>query len=81
LRLPFRAADLVHSGRSAELLGELGKHTVPLLQNQIVRTLSCAPIDANSTAAHLMHHGQQVNLKPVGGARALLVEDGVEALE
>jgi hypothetical protein len=25
-----------------------------------------------------MHHRQQVNLEPVGGARALLVEDGIE---
>src|SRR5262249_4760275 len=80
LRLPSWAADLVHSGRSAELLGELGKHTVPLLQNHIVLTLSCAPIDANSTPAHLMHQGRQVTFKEVGGARTLLVEDGVQAL-
>ena len=35
----------------------------------------------DAAPAHLMHHRQQVNLEPVGGARALLVEDGVEALE
>jgi hypothetical protein len=75
------AADLLHADAHAKLLGQLGKHGIAFLQQLIARLLSRGGVDADAAAAHFMRHRQQVNFEPIGGARALLVEDGVEALE
>ena len=65
---------------AAELLRQLGERGVAFLQAIVARLFGSALIDANAAAAHLMHHRQQINLEPVGVARALLVEDRVRGL-
>ena len=80
LRQPLVAADLVHADAHAELLGQLGKHRVALREQLIARTLGGTDVDADAAEAHLQHHRQQIDLEPIGVARALLVEDGIEAL-
>ena len=32
-------------------------------------------VDADSAAPHLVHHGQQIDLEPIGVARAFPIED------
>ena len=78
LRLPFRAADLVHSDGRAELLGQFGKHSIPFPQDQVARLLGCALIDADSAPSHLVHHRQQIDLKPIGVSCVLAIEDRIE---
>ena len=38
-------------------------------------------IDAIAAPAHLMHHRQQVNVKPIGGASTLAVEDRIQVFK
>ena len=70
--------DLVHADGRAELFGQLGERGVAFLQQQIARLFGGILIDADAAAAHLVHHRQQIDFEPVGGARSFLIEDRIE---
>ena len=80
-RLPFRRRDLVHADVGAKLLRQLGERAVAFLQAIVARLFGRALIDADAAPAHLMHHRQQVDVKPIGGAGAFLIEDRVQVLK
>ena len=46
--------------------------------NEIVGLLGGVLIDADAAPAHLMHHRQQVDFKPIGVARAFPLDDLLE---
>ena len=69
------------STEAAELLRQLGERGVAFLQAVIASLFGGILIDADAAAAHLEHHRQQVDVEPIGGARALAVEDRIEVLE
>ena len=60
---------------------QLGERAVAFLQAIVARLFGGTLIDANAAAAHLMHHRQQIDVEPIGGAGALLIEDRVQVLK
>src|SRR5262245_19462611 len=81
LRQPFGAADLGHADTNAELLRQLSEYSISLLQQLFAGAFGSGGIDADSALAHLMHHRQQIDLEPIGRARAFLVEYWIEAFQ
>ena len=53
---------------------------IAFLQAIIARLFGGALVDADAAAAHFVHHRQQIDVKPIGVARALLVEDRIRGL-
>ena len=80
-RFPFWRGDFCHADGAAELFRQLGERGIAFLQAVIASLFGRVLIDANAAAAHLVHHRQQVDVEPIGGAGALAVEDRIEALE
>src|SRR5215813_2482958 len=78
---PLVTADLLHTSLRAELLGQLGEYCVSLLLQLVTYPLSRGGGDTNAAPTHFVHHRQQINLEPIGRARAFLVEYWIEALE
>ena len=66
--------DLVHADVGAELLRQLGERASRFAGN-IVGLLGGTLIDADAAPAHLMHHRQQIDLQPIGVARAFPLDD------
>ena len=80
-RLPFWRRDLVHADVAAELLRQLGERGVAFLQAIVARLFGGALINANAAPAHFMHHRQQIDVQPIGVARAFLIEDRIQVLK
>ena len=79
----FHIGDAIscHADVGAELLRQLGERSVAFLQAIVARLFGRTLIDANAAPAHLMHHRQQIDVEPVGVARAFLIEDRVQVLK
>ena len=66
---------------AAELLRQLGERGVAFLQAIVARLFGGALIDADAAPAHFVHHRQQIDVEPIGGAGALLVEDRIQVFK
>jgi hypothetical protein len=75
---PLVATDLLHTDAHAKLLGQSAS-TASRFCSSCSRALGSDGIDADTAPAHLMHHRQQIDLEPIGRARAFLVEYWIEA--
>src|SRR6516162_11547413 len=80
-RLPFRRRDLVHTDGRGKLVRQLSERAVAFLQAIVASLLGGTLINTDAAPAHLEHHGQQVNVEPIGGARAFLIEYWVQVLK
>ena len=77
-RLPFWRRDLVPCSTGVPSCSDSSASArVAFLQAIVARLFGGALIDANAAAAHLVHHRQQIDVKPIGGARAFAIEDRV----
>ena len=77
-RFPYWRRDFCHAHEAAELLRKLGERLVTFLQALVARLFGSTLIGANAAPTHFVHHRQQVNVKPIGGASILTVEDRIQ---
>ena len=71
----------MHADVGAELLRQFGERSVAFLQAIVARLFGSTLIDANAAPAHRVHHRQQINFQPIGGAGAFLIEDRIQVFK
>src|SRR5215472_7810232 len=78
---PIVVIELIHADSSAEFFRQFVQGGVALTKQEIAGSFCGRRVNANSAPTHFMHHRQQIDLEPIGGACSFLIENWIEIFE